>query len=110
MRRGMRELCHSGTGANPRRAAARDDHFFATFVLQVSSVSPQRRQRARAKWASPLDNGERDKDMAVRNKTGIEDFLQLGANAFVAGLLAAIALSVVTLLLSTGAQAATPNE
>jgi len=49
MRRGMRGLCHSGAGRNPRAAAARVDHFFATFVLQVSSVSPHRRQRARAK-------------------------------------------------------------
>jgi len=48
--------------------------------------------------------------MAVKGKAGIGDFLQLGANAFVAGLLVAIALSVVTLLLSTGAQAATVNE
>ena len=48
--------------------------------------------------------------MAVRNKSGVEDFLQLGANAFVAGLLVAIALSVVTLLLTTSAQAATLND
>jgi Ca-activated chloride channel family protein len=48
--------------------------------------------------------------MAVKGKAGIGDFLQLGANAFAAGLLVAIALSVVTLLLSTGAQAATVNE
>jgi len=48
--------------------------------------------------------------MAVKGKAGIGDFLQLGANAFAAGLLVAIALSVVTLLLSTAAQAATVNE
>ncbi len=51
-----------------------------------------------------------DADMAVRNKGGIGDFLQLGANAFVGGLLAAIALSVITLLLAGGAQAATLND
>jgi Ca-activated chloride channel family protein len=47
---------------------------------------------------------------AVKGKTGIGDFLQLGANAFAAGLLAAIALSVVTLLLTTAAQAATLKD
>jgi Ca-activated chloride channel family protein len=47
---------------------------------------------------------------AVKGKTGIGDFLHLGANAFAAGLLAAIALSVVTLLLSTAAQAASLND
>ncbi|MBC8024188.1 MAG: marine proteobacterial sortase target protein [Burkholderiales bacterium] len=51
-----------------------------------------------------------DADMAVRNKAGIGDFLQLGANAFVGGLVAAIALSVITLLLAGGAQAATLND
>jgi Ca-activated chloride channel family protein len=48
--------------------------------------------------------------MASKHKAGIGDFLELGANAFVGGLLAAIALSVVTLLLATGAQAATLND
>jgi Ca-activated chloride channel family protein len=48
--------------------------------------------------------------MAVKGKTGIGDFLQLGANAFAAGLLVAIALSVVTLLLTTSAQAATLKD
>jgi Ca-activated chloride channel family protein len=48
--------------------------------------------------------------MAVRNKSGIGDFLQLGANAFAGGLLVAIALSVITLLLASGAQAATLND
>jgi Ca-activated chloride channel homolog len=42
----------------------------------------------------------------VKQKAGIGDFLQLGANALVGGLLAAIALSVITLLLASGAQAA----
>ena len=48
--------------------------------------------------------------MASKDKAGIGDFLELGANAFVGGLLVAIALSVVTLLLATGAQAATLND
>jgi Ca-activated chloride channel family protein len=48
--------------------------------------------------------------MAVKGKVVIGDFLELGANAFVAGLAAAIALSVVTLLLTTTAQAATLND
>jgi Ca-activated chloride channel family protein len=48
--------------------------------------------------------------MAVKGKAVIGDFLELGANAFVAGLAAAIALSVVTLLLTTAAQAATLND
>jgi len=48
--------------------------------------------------------------MAVKGKAVIGDFLELGANAFVAGLAAAIALSVVTLLLTTTAQAATLND
>ena len=48
--------------------------------------------------------------MAVKGKAVIGDFLELGANAFVAGLAAAIALSVVPLLLTTTAQAATLND
>jgi Ca-activated chloride channel family protein len=48
--------------------------------------------------------------MAARRKAGIGDFLELGANAFVSGLLVAIALSVVTLLLASTAQAATIND
>jgi hypothetical protein len=45
--------------------------------------------------------------MAEKGKAGIGDFLRLGANAFASGLLVAIALAMVTLLLATGAQAAT---
>ena len=48
--------------------------------------------------------------MAVKGNSVIGDFLQLGANAFVGGLVAAIALSVLTLLLAGAAQAATPND
>src|SRR4051812_10632809 len=49
--------------------------------------------------------------MAARQgKAGIGDFLQLGANAFVSGLLVAIALSVLTLLLASTAQAAALND
>ena len=44
-----------------------------------------------------------------KRKSGIVDFLELGANAFVSGLVAAIALSVIALALSTSARAATPN-
>jgi len=45
----MRGLCHSGARRNRAAAVARDDHFFATFVPQVSSALARRRQRARAK-------------------------------------------------------------
>ena len=45
-----------------------------------------------------------------KRKAAIGDFLQLGANAFASGLVAAIALAVVTLLLARGAQAATLND
>ena len=44
-----------------------------------------------------------------KRRPPIADLLELGANAFVAGLLAAIALAMVTLVLSTAASAATPN-
>jgi Ca-activated chloride channel homolog len=48
--------------------------------------------------------------MDKQRKPGIADFFELGANAFVTGLVAAIALSMLVLLLSTSAQAAvTPN-
>jgi len=39
-------------------------------------------------------------------RAGLVEFLQLGANAFVSGVLVAVALAVVTLALATGAQAA----
>jgi Ca-activated chloride channel family protein len=48
--------------------------------------------------------------MAVKRKAAIGDFLELGANAFASGLAVAIALAAVTLLLATGAQAATLND
>src|SRR5258706_10141229 len=41
---------------------------------------------------------------------GIVEFFELGANAFVSGLAAAIALSIITLALATGAQAASLND
>jgi Ca-activated chloride channel family protein len=49
---------------------------------------------------------------AVRrsSRAGIVDFLELGANAFVSGLIVAIALAVITLALATGAQAAALGE
>src|SRR5258708_34464038 len=43
-------------------------------------------------------------------REGIVEFLALGANAFVSGLVAAIALAVITLALATGAQAASLND
>ena len=55
-----------------------------------------------------LPGAERD---AMKNTAGkartvpISDFLELGANAFVSGLLVAIALAVITLALASGAQA-----
>ena len=52
--------------------------------------------------------------MAPRNnanlRSALVDFLQLGANAFAGGLLAAIALAVIALALSTTSQAATLND
>ena len=44
-----------------------------------------------------------------KRRPPIADMLELGANAFVAGILAAVALAMVTLVLSTAARAATPN-
>jgi Ca-activated chloride channel family protein len=44
-----------------------------------------------------------------KRKPGIVDFFELGANAFVSGLAAAIAFSVIALVLATSARAATPN-
>src|SRR5258707_2525986 len=41
---------------------------------------------------------------------GIVEFFELGANALVSGLAVAIALSVITLALATGAQAASLND
>ena len=46
----------------------------------------------------------------MKSKAVIGDFLNLGANAFVGGLVAAIVLSVLTLLLAGSAQAATVND
>jgi hypothetical protein len=46
----------------------------------------------------------------AKRKSGIGDFLELGANAFASGLLVAIALAVITLLLATSSQAAKPDE
>src|SRR5258708_14872862 len=43
-------------------------------------------------------------------REGIVEFLALGANAFVSGLVAAIALAVITVALATGAQAASLND
>src|SRR5689334_16499431 len=52
--------------------------------------------------------------MAPRNnanlRSALVDFLQLGANAFAGGLVAAIALAVIALALSTTSQAATLND
>ena len=45
-----------------------------------------------------------------KRKAAIGDFLQLGANAFASGLLAAIVLAVITLALAGGAQAAVLND
>lgn len=45
-----------------------------------------------------------------KQKAAIGDFLRLGANAFASGLVAAIALAVVTLALAGGAQAASLND
>ena len=44
-----------------------------------------------------------------KRRPPIADMLELGANAFAAGVLAAVALAMVTLVLSTSARAATPN-
>ena len=45
-----------------------------------------------------------------QRRAGIVEFFELGANAFVSGLVVAIALAVVTLALATGAQAASLND
>ena len=46
----------------------------------------------------------------VNLRSALLDFLQLGANAFAGGLVAAIALAVIALALSTASQAATPGD
>ena len=46
------------------------------------------------------------KMQAVKGKSVLADFLELGANAFAGGLMVAIALAVITLALATSAQAA----
>ncbi len=46
------------------------------------------------------------KTQTVKGKAVVMDFLELGANAFVGGVMVAIALAVITLALATSAQAA----
>jgi hypothetical protein len=46
------------------------------------------------------------KERTVKGKAVVADFLELGANAFVGGVMVAIALAVITLALATSAQAA----
>lgn len=46
------------------------------------------------------------KMQAVKGKSVLADFIELGANAFAGGLMVAIALAVITLALATSAQAA----
>src|SRR5438445_1875194 len=97
------------------------DEIYATAVANISSLMPffrhicssplrcpSRAVPARAREMRLPNRGRHsgNADMEKR-RPGIVDFFELGANAFVTGLVAAVALAMIALALSTAARAAT---
>src|SRR5205814_2387623 len=95
----------SSTSAIRRPIAGILPSFFVTFPRLVPACA-----RACARNEPAQSRVAQSRGTEMENcKSGIVDFLELGANAFVSGLVAAIALSVIALALSTSARAAAPN-
>jgi hypothetical protein len=80
--------------------------FFTTFPPSRRNGSSARAPNGPVSYERTERIETMDGKDRVKAKAVVADFLELGANAFVGGIMVAIALAVITLALATSAQAA----